>query len=243
MVHGRLAVGAVFMWGVLAGCKSEAPPPAGAPGGQFKPGERAIQRAVPYLFTLIRLEERDRVFKLISYSYEPVLDALKQLDDARNRLIDALTQTAHTDLASVLTQKRLTSLPDAVEVIVGPPNVLEYKMEGETALVRFDMPLPDGVSKQAWAQLRRDPNASGWRIDLPFAESPGGTGVGPSGEQVRAEVDKAARDMKALMSELADRLEAGEMMDSAPIRRKLTEAGRPLAAAIQRMIYGRSNIR
>jgi hypothetical protein len=197
---------------------------------------------VPYLFSLIRLEERDRVFGMMNRENEPILASLKQLDDARKRLIDMLNQTAHVDLAYVLMQKRITCIPDDVDIVFGAPEVLEYKRASqdaqtpESAEVKVKVAAPGGKSRQAWVRMKRD--GLSWRLTMPLADSPE---AGPDKalvEKVRGDVDKAVSGLKTVMTDLANRLEAGGMMEDAAMREKLTEAGRPLVTAIQRMIYG-----
>jgi hypothetical protein len=244
-VYSSVMVGAACGLVAMLGCSKEAPAPVSMAGGKdVRPGDRAIQRNVPYLFTLIRLEERDRVFGMMNRENEPILTSLKQLDDARKRLIDMLNQTAHVDLASVLAQKRITCIPDNVDIVLGAPEVLEYKREPqdaqtpEIAEVKVKVTAPGGKSKQAWVRMKRE--GMSWRLTMPLADSPA---AGPSKalvEQVRGEVDKAVSGLKKVMTDLADRLEAGEMMEDAPMRQKLTEAGRPLVTALQKIIYGQS---
>ncbi len=232
----------VSLWmAAMVGCSKEEAQPASGAGG-FRPGDRAIQRAVGYLFTLIRLEERDRVFNMMDKDHEPILTSLKQLDEPRKRLIEALRNTSHIDLSEVLSQKRLTSLPAPIEVIVAAPKLLEHKSTGENqALVHVEYLQPDGKTRKAWTKLEKE--SVSWRTTLPFTDTPEGKAGGPSIEQTKTEVDKAVASVKTVMEDLSGRLEKGEMMEDQQIREKLVVATKPLAAAIQTMVYGQTNIK
>jgi hypothetical protein len=242
--HGVTFFCTLMAMAILVGCSKEEPAPLVTGGGkELRPGDRAIQRAVPYLFTLIQLEERDRVFGMVDKDHEVILASLKQLDETRMRLIKALEQTAHQDLAYVLTQKRLTCMPESLDVVLNLPKVVEYKVNDQelTALVKVSLTEPDGKLREVYTNMKKE--GLTWRIRLPLADKPDGPAIPAAAPNViREEVEKNIVGIKKVMLEFATRLEAGDMIEEGFIRQVLDEAGRPLAATLQKMIYGQSAI-
>lgn len=232
-------LGTIFGSSFLPGCKQDAGP-AGGPGG-FVPGQRAAERAVARLFELIQLEERDRIFGSIDEAYQPILESLQTLDEPRERLIQALTDTSNNDLALLLFRKRLTSAPELVEIAVGPVKQVDFRPEATKASVKLELQVPNGGRKEAWTTVYR--KGVSWRVNVPLAYSADGKTTGPSPEQILGDVKKAVSDLKQVMEDLTKRLEAGEMVEPFEIREKLTAAGRPLGAAMQNILYGQTNIR
>jgi hypothetical protein len=193
------------------------------------------------VFNLLQLEERNRAFGMLDRAYEPVLKSMQRLDQPRALLIAALSASGHQDLAAVLQQKELTSAPWLIDVVVGPPKQLDFESDGRTGTVKFEVTMPDGKRKQACASIvREDIN---WRVKLPFTEGEGGNAIGVTLQETQAAVDKAVAGIKPVMEDLGTRLGGGEMIEDAVIRDRLTAVGRPLAAALQRMIYGQTSIK
>ncbi len=222
---------------LLMGCGKEEPAPA-VQG--LKPGDRAVQRAVPYFFTLVRLEERDRVFNMMDKANEGILASLKQLDEPRLRLIRALEQAAHMDLAILLGQKRLTCTPEPVEVVAGTPKVVEYKIDDTNATVKIEYRQPDGQTRQGYVPMKKE--GLTWRMKMPPSDKPDGRTTGSSPDEIRAEIEKVVPPLRKTMQEFSERLEAGEMIESSFISQVLAEAARPLSSAVQKMIYGQTNL-
>jgi len=204
------------------------------------PGRRASERAVTRLFNLVRLEKRDRAFATLDKAYRPVLNRLEALDESRDRLIKALEGSAHADLALMLRHKPLTLTPEPVDVVFGPPTMIEFKPGARQATAKVAVMLPNGEQKQVWAKIARD--GITWRVMVPLADSAEGKPSGPSPKETLSAVDKAVGEIKEVLDELAGRLEGGEMIEEAAISERLTAAGRPLVAALQRMIYGQTTI-
>lgn len=239
-----ILTGALFgMVGGLAGllgCDSDPAPPPPGPGG-IQPGKKAAEASVARLLNRIELEQRDRVFMLLDTAYEPVLKSFQGLDASRKRLIKALRETSQEDLALILGQKQITSAPELIEIVVGRPKQSDFNFAGETALMKLELPMPDGKRKEAWVKITRDDVR--WRVAVPFADSPDAKPSGQVPKGVLADADKAVAGMKKVMDDLSTRLEKGEMIEATTIREKLSKAGRPLAAVVQRIIYGQTNIK
>jgi len=221
--------------GLMVGCGDNSTPQPVKPGG-IVPGELAAKRAVTRLFRMIQLEERDRAFGMLDDAYQPILESLKTLDASSERLRKALKNSGHGSIAAMLEQKRLTLAPGCLEIVAGDPNCAELKSDGKKAVVKVQVALPDGKCKEAWASMTRKEIT--WKLKLPLADAPDAKPGGPSPSETRAAVDKAVAAMKPVIDDLAARIEATEMIEETVITEKLTTAARPLAAALQRMVYG-----
>ncbi len=221
--------------GLMVGCGDNSTPAPIKPGG-IVPGQLAAKRAVTRLFRMIQLEERDRAFRMLDDAYQPILGSLQTLDASSDRLRKALDTSGHGSIAAMLKQKRLTLAPGYIEIVAGDPNCLELKADDKNAVVKVEVALPDGKCKEAWASMTRKEIT--WKVKLPLANGPDAKPGGPSPSETRAAVDKAVAGMKPVIDDLAGRLEAAEMIEESVIAEKLTTAARPLAAALQQMVYG-----
>ncbi|MBN1341065.1 MAG: hypothetical protein JXQ73_00190 [Phycisphaerae bacterium] len=190
---------------------------------------------------MVQLGERDRAFGMLDERYDPILESLKKLDASRDRLIKALDDSNHADLAAMLRQKRLTSAPGFIEIICGEPKNLDFTSDGKTAVIKVSVPMPDGKTQQAWVRLSSE--GVGWRVALPFAQSADAEPKGVPVGELQSEVDKAVADLQKAMDDFSGRLEAGQMIETGVIRDKLTACGRPIAAVMQRLIYNQTNIK
>ncbi len=237
LVTVAAALGTVVGLMGTIGCKKEAK----APIGGVIPGRRAAERSVIRFFDLVRLEKRDRALGALDESYTPVLKSLQELDGPRDRLVKALRESAHADLTLLLPKKELTSCPGLVEVVLGPPKQLGFECDEESGVVNVEVLLPDGTRKKAWAKIHK--KGVPWKITMPFAYSADGKPSGPTPQETLAAISKAVAAMEPVMTKLAERLEAGEMIEDSEICEQLNQAGRPIAAALQRMIYGQTNIK
>jgi len=243
MKRWGLAGMAVGVVGVLAGslgCEQQGGS-AGAGSGGIIPGQRAAKRSVNRLFKMIRLEERDRAFVGIDKAYEPVLKCMQTLDESRKQLIEALQEAGHVDLAEIMKRKTVTLSPDLIEVVLGPPKQLDFKGDGKKATVKVEALCPDGTKKAYWASMVREDVT--WELMLPLATTPDGKSGSPTPDQTLAATQKAVAAMKPVMTDLTTRLKAGEMIEEDAMREKLSAVAKPLAAAMQAMIYGQASIK
>ena len=240
LVLAGMAVGVVGVLSGSLGCDEQAGPAAAGPGGII-PGQRAAKRSVNRLFKMIRIEERDRAFVGIDKAHAPVLKCMQTLDGARKELVDALTEAGYVDLAEIVKRKTVTSAPDLIEVVLGSPKELDFKSDDRKAVLKVEATGPDGKKKQYWASMVREDIS--WRLALPLTNAPDAKPGSPTPDQTLAATEKAIAGIKTVMVDLTGRLKAGEMLEARAIREKLTAAARPLAAAMQAMIYGQTSIK
>ncbi len=224
----------------LMGCQKETPAPVAGPGGVI-PGERAAKRAIKRVFHLTRMEKRDRLFDMIDSAYEPILKSLQSLDPSREQLINVLKVSAHRDLALMLENKTLTNVPGLTKIIMGPAKEKDFQFDGKTALLKLEIPMPSGKKKTVSTKVVRDDVS--WTVNLPLTEDPDAKADPAVVDEIKADTDKIVAALKKVMDGYSERLKAGEMIETQEIREKLDEAGRPLVAVMQRIIYGETNIK
>lgn len=233
-VYGVLAAAVTL----LPACKNEQGPPPGPIGGVI-PGQRAAQRSAIKVVNLLRLDERDRAFQTLDPAYEPVVTQLKIIDDARLRLIKALDESGHQNLATVLEHKELTASPLPVEIVPSTPKYLELDSDGTSAIIQYEVEYPDGKTKKVFAKAEKNEGIT-WRLTLPFVESPDQDVDMAKVADLAAEAEKASKELKKALDDVADQLEAGKMLTEEAITQRLMKASKGVGGVIQKLIYGKN---
>ncbi len=235
-VYGGLAAAVTL----LPACKSEQGGPQ-APVGGVIPGRRAVQRSAIKVLNLLRLDERDRAFQTLDAAYEPVLAELKAIDESRQRLLSALDQSGHQDLATLLEQKELTAVPMDLDIIPATPKFIKLDSDGTNAIVQYEVQYPDGQTKQVYIKAAKEGGIS-WRIVLPFVENPDQDVDMTKVADLAAEAKKAAQELKKTLDAIAEELEKGAILSDEAICDRLHKAGKGVGGVVQKLIYGQDYI-